>query len=144
MRGPYHPPNNRRMGHFSPNPAFFGIFLFLKLQFSKLHPRVWFLPRGHFMRGHWLNASMAKILSGKNRFSILNFLASRPFLVSCCNSDKIQTKIQTKLRQNSDNKLQTTFRQQNSDTNSDRNSDKNSDKCLNSDNKVQTKNSDTF
>ena len=133
MRGPSHPPKRSRMGRCGPKSCFFWYFPFLKTPIFKIASQSLALPRGHFMRGHWLNASMAKILLGKIDFrsSFFSFTDLFWCLVS------LQTKFRQKFRQNSD-KIQTTnFRQ-------------NSDKIQttkfrqNSDNKIQTKTQTNF
>ena len=146
MRGPYHPPKKRRMGQFSPNPSFFGIFLFFNSNFQNC------IPESGFAQGSFYVRPLAKSLpcpkfGGKNRFSILIFLGFTTFSGvllqfrqnSDKNSDTNSDKTQTKFRQQTSDKIQTTFRQQNSDTNSDRNSGKNSDKCLNQTTKFRQK-----
>ena len=147
MRGPYHP-QKRRMGHFIPNPAFFGVFLFFYSNFQNCIPEFGF-AQGHFMRGHWLNASMPKCCWEKSIFDpqFFSFTTFSGVLLqfrqnSDKNSDNNSDKTQIKFRQqNSDNKIQTKFRQKNSDKIQTQIQTKIQTKFRqqNSDNKFQTK-----
>ena len=164
-----HPSKKSRMGRCGPNPVFLAL-PFLKTPIFKIASQSLALPRGHFMRGHWPNASMPIVL-GKIDFrsSFYSFTTFSGVLLqirqnSDKHSDKLQTKLQTKFRQNSDtiqtknqtkfrhisdNKIQTKFRQQNSDKFQRKNQTNFRPKFRqNSDNKIQTEfrqqNSDKF
>ena len=122
----------------------FLVFSLKKTPIFKIASQSLALPRGHFMRGHWLNASMPKccweiLIFDPQFFSFTTFFGVLFQLRqnSDKNSDKIQTKFRQNFRQysdkNSDN-IQTKFRQK-----SDK-SRQNSDKiqtCLNSQNLIK-------